>query len=33
VKPGKYHLILGHPSGPAGFGTGSFVRRKLTIIR
>jgi hypothetical protein len=31
VKPGKYHLILGHPSGPAGFGAGSFVRHKLTI--
>ena len=31
VKPGRYHLILAHPSGPAGFGKGSFLRRKLTI--
>jgi hypothetical protein len=33
VKPGKYHLILGHPDGPAGFGKGSFLRHKLTIKR
>jgi hypothetical protein len=33
VTPGKYHLILAHPKGPAGFGAGSFVRRKLTIKR
>jgi hypothetical protein len=33
VTPGKYHLILGHPDGPSGFGPGSFVRRPLTIRR
>jgi hypothetical protein len=33
VTPGKYHLILGHPDGPAGFGRGSFLRRPLTIRR
>jgi hypothetical protein len=31
VKPGKYHLVLGHPMGPSGFGKGSFLRRRLTI--
>jgi hypothetical protein len=33
VEPGKYHLIIGQPQGPSGFGPGSFVRRKLTIKR
>lgn len=33
VKPGKYHLILGRPEGPTGFGNASFLRRKLTVKR
>ena len=34
VKPGKYHLVLGVPDGPSGFGAkGSFARHALKIVR
>ena len=33
VKPGKYHLVLGVPDGPSGFGAkGSFARHALKIV-
>jgi hypothetical protein len=34
VTPGKYHLVLGVPDGPSGFGAkGSFARHALKIVR
>ena len=34
TSPGKYHLVVGVPDGPAGFdGDHSFLRRAITIRR
>ena len=32
VTPGRYHLIIAVPEGPAGFrGSGTFLRRAIAI--
>ncbi len=34
TRPGKYHLVVAVPAGPAGYDVRfSFVRHKLTIVR